>query len=274
MKENLIPHFGVEKSCKAMGMPVSTYYYKNTEKENEDSKIIDMIKEFCNTLPESGYRSVTNHLKTKIVINKKRVQRLMQQEGLQCRKNRLFKAASTDSNHNLHKYDNLLTNMKDVGKKKIIVGDITYFDIKNKTHYLATLLDLSNREIIGYNVSKNIDTDLALGAFLMAKEKRSNLDNYIHHTDSDVRYCSKKYIDTLLSTKITISMCKGNAYENAFAESLNSTIKRQEIRVNEYDSEDEAKAFIEKFIDNYNTIRPHSALGGLSPLQYSSKFNS
>lgn len=191
----------------------------------------------------------------------------MREKGLNCRKKPGFKTATTDSRHSLKKYPNL--RLDPIQKEMpAIVGDVTYFDIRGKNHYCAHLMDLTDREVIGVAISNRLDTDLVLGALKMAIQTRGSLARYIHHTDSDSRYCSKEYIELLNKSGAEISMCVGNAYENAHSESLNSTLKRQEININEYTSKEQSANSIFSFINNYNTIRPHSALGMLSPAEY------
>lgn len=191
----------------------------------------------------------------------------MREKGLNCRKKAKFKTATTDSNHSLKKHPNLRL---DPIKKDMptIVGDVTYYDIRGKNHYCAHLLDLTNREVIGIAVSNRLDTDLVREALKMAIQTRGSLAGYIHHTDSDSRYCSKEYIELLSKSGSEISMCVGNAYENAHSESFNSTLKRQEININEYSSKNKSASSIFSFIKKYNTIRPHSALGMMSPCEY------
>lgn len=149
-----------------------------------------------------------------------------------------------------------------------IVGDVTYYDVRGKTHYCAHLLDLTNREPIGIAVSDRLDADLVCAALKHAVQTRGNLNGYIHHTDSDARYCSKEYIELLKTTGAEISMCIGSAYENAHSESFNGTLKRQEINLNEYQSMEESAEGIFGFVDKYTKIRPHSALGGLTPREH------
>lgn len=252
-----------------MGLAVSTFYHKKIDWTSKDNNILKSIEEYCQEMPQSGYRPVTSYLQTKMNVNKKRVQRIMQKNNLQCKQKKRFKVNTTDSKHNLRKYPNLMLR-REISKdyNKVIVGDITIFDIKGKNHYVASLLDLTNREPIGISVSENIDTELVTEAFIDAKKNRKNIKGYMHHTDSDSRYCSKKYIKLLKDSGLEISMCKGNAYQNAFAESFNSSLKRQEINVNEYENLQEAKESILNFRKKYIAIRPHSSLGGLTPKKF------
>ena len=89
----------------------------------------------------------------------------------------------------------------------------------------------------------------------------------IHHTDADVRHCSADYIQRLDELGMRISMCVGNAYENAHAESLNKTLKRQEINISDYESKEESWESIFKFIEIYNSMI-HSSLGGMTPIEF------
>jgi transposase InsO family protein len=240
-------------------------------REAEDQRVAKLIEEFLELMPQSGYRSTTDYLNKTELINKKKVSRIMRKKGLTVGKKKAKHKHTTNSNHKKKKYPNLLLNKSET--RPVIVGDITYFDIKGQNHYLALLMDLTNREVVGWAISEKIDADLVCAAFKCAISTRSNLHDYIHHTDTDVRYCSDKYIKLLNSQGIAISMCKGNAYENAHAESLNGTIKRQEINLQLYESKIQSAELIGRFIGLYNSIRPHSALDGLSPLEFSKKLS-
>lgn len=239
----------------------------------EDAEIQKEIEAIVELLPQSGYRPVTTILRRTRPIGKKRVARIMREKGLNCRRKRLFRSVTTDSKHSLKKYPNLLLD-QDHDEYRKIVGDVTYFDILGKNYYCAHLLDLTNREPIGIAVSNRLNSELVCDALRMAiKNRGGNLEGFIHHTDSDSRYCSREYIDLLNTTGAKISMCKGNAYENAHSESFNATLKRQEINLNDYPNKATAASSIFSFVEKYIRIRPHSALGMLTPLEYSNKLN-
>lgn len=255
-------------SCKALGMSISTYYYKVKITTGEDEIIKREIEKIIETLPESGYRPVTCLLKGKgYNINHKRTHRIMKENSLLCRKSKRYVPATTDSRHKYMKYPNIAKEVITDNINQVIVGDVTAYDIKGKDHFLAELMDRHNREVIGKAVSDKNDTTLVLSALDDANRNR-DLKGCIHHTDADVRYCSKAYIDRLEEIGMKISMCVGNAYENAHAESFNKTVKRQEINISDYDSKEESAVSIFRYIDLYNNYRPHSSIGNMTPVEY------
>ncbi len=254
-----------------MKLEKSTYYYKSKEKK-DDSTILKSIHEISDQLNQVGYISMTQILKDRgFTINKKRVYRIMKENRLLCTKKVFLKPKTTQSKHNFRKYPNLIKSVQ-ADPFKVIVGDITYFDINSKDHYLALLMRLMSRRIVGAAISDKNNTQLVIAAFLLLKREIGDLQNYYHHTDADVRYCSNEYIALLEESRINISMCRGNVYENAHAESLNKTIKYKEINLSEYQNFEEAQKSIFRFIHLYNTMKPHSALGWVTPQKYEEKY--
>jgi len=199
----------------------------------------------------------------------------MREKRLKIQQKRSYRAKkTTDSKHTLRKYPNLLLDKENSIYKdyNVIVGDATYYDIAGKTHYLAHLLHLNCREPVGYAISDKLDTDLMKTALIMTIDKLGgSLKGFIHHTDTDSRYCSTEYIRILEEAGATISMCKGNAYENAYSESFNSVIKREEINGSDYQSKEESAKSIFQFFEIYTNYRPHSALGMMTPKEYKEK---
>lgn len=203
-------------------------------------------------------------------INKKRINRIMKENSLMSKRPCKFKAATTDSSHKLKKYPNRVKNMKVKNINRLIVGDVSQFCSLGRDYFIATLMDVCSREIVGWSVSSKNDTELVLAALDDAVRNRGAgaLKNCFHHTDSDVRYCSDSYVKRLKSLNMKISMCIGNSYENAYAESLFKTVKYQELNISEYRSQTDMVNKLFQYIEKYNTRRPHSSLGGMSPLEY------
>ena len=255
-----------------MNLPRSSYYYKPKRQElsPKDRAIIARIEELAEDFATYGYRKITAQLRRDgIVVNHKKVQRLMRERGLCARKTRRF-VKTTDSNHAYPVYPNLIKNLKVTGVNQVWVADITYIRIIAAFVYLAVILDLYSRKAIGYAVSRSIDTDLSLAALQMAIATRNPRAGLIHHSDQGVQYASHDYIDVLKNHEITISMSrKGNPYENAFAESFMKTLKTEEVYLWEYRTLDDVQRRIPYFIEDvYNRKRLHSSLGYRPPCEF------
>jgi putative transposase len=255
-----------------MKMSKSTYYYKSTKLNDEDEILRREIEAIIELLPESGYRSVTAKLREKMKINSKRVLRVMRKYGLLCTKTRVFHKKTTQSGHKLTKYPNLLKDTIINKPRQAIVGDVTAFDIRGTDHYLAHLMDIFSKEVVGIAISDRNNTDLLLACLEDAAKRYPEIRGAIHHTDTDVRYCSARYIEAAKALDLQISMTLGNVYENAHAESLNKTFKRQEINVNDYKNKAMAAESIFRFRDIYNNQRPHSSLGMMAPADFMKNF--
>jgi len=250
-----------------MELAISTYYY-HAQPQPDDTHIISQIEDVLEMLGPTGYIAMTVILRRTMVINKKKVYRIMAENGLLCQKKKKAYSKTTDSSHNLKKYQNLAANFTTSNVDQVLVGDVTQFDIHGRDCFLALLMDRHNHEIAGAAISWSNDTNLVLSALESASEKCGSLAGCLHHTDADVRYCSNAYTQKLHELGMKISMTVGNAYENAHAESLNKTIKYKEINLNEYDSIEEAKIRIGIYIQNYNNIKPHSSLNWMTPVEY------
>jgi len=257
-----------------MNLSLSTFYYKKRYHRDE-SALVAQMELITEDFPGCGYRTIDIELRKKgTMVNHKKILRVMRDNKLTSKRVIKFKGKTTDSAHGLRKYRNLIVNNKVNYLNRLIVGDVTQYSVNGHDYFLATLMDQFNREVIGRAVSDSNNTDLVLCALSDAVSNRGakNLSGCIHHTDSDVRYCSEKYISSLNNLKMKISMCKGNAYENAYAESFFKTIKYQEINVNSYDDKNDSAARIFEYIEKYNSRRPHSSLKGLSPVEFRNKF--
>ena len=168
-----------------MKIAPSTYYYKSSvsgKKKEEERKLLEEIDLILEQLPGSGYRTVTTILRRKRKINKKKVSRIMRENGRLAAKKRSRKQKTTNSKHNKKKYPNLFPYLKKFCLDDVLVADITYFDINGKTHYLALIETLYNREIVGWAISERIDTNLAVSALKKAIETRGSLAGMIHHS--------------------------------------------------------------------------------------------
>ena len=253
----------------------SSYYYKSSpdiQKQKEDADLRGKIEEIVVEHERYGYRRVTAQLKREgFNVNHKRVQRIMQQEGLICKIKKRW-VTTTDSNHKYLVYPNLLRDAKITGVNQAWVADITYIRILTAFVYLAVILDVFSRKVVGWAISLSIDTELTRAALRMAIETRRPSGGCIHHSDRGVQYAAHEYVDDLKVAGLGISMSrKGNPYDNAQAESFIKTLKSEEVYLWDYKTFEDVKKRIPYFIEEvYNEKRLHSALGYCPPNEYES----
>lgn len=217
-----------------------------------------------------GYRRITHQLRREgLLVNSKRVLRLMRQDNLLCLRKRPW-VRTTDSGHRLPVYPNLAAECQVERINQLWVADLTYIRLGHEFIYLAVVLDAYSRRVIGWALENHLRAELALGALRMALANRPQPAGLIHHSDRGVQYASSEYTEMLRSHGIAISMSRrGNPYDNAKAESFMKTLKYEEVYLQEYDTMSDARASIGMFLmDVYNQRRLHSAVGYCPPAEF------
>jgi putative transposase len=257
-----------------MGLARSTYYYRLRQKslaaKKGEADLRDRIEQIVLESARYGYRRVTYQLRREgYEVNHKRVARLMREQSLQCQVKRRW-VKTTDSDHGHRVYPNLVKGLKVRGRNQVWVADISYIRIVTGFLYLAVVLDLFSRKVIGWALSEQIDAQLTLAALRMALEERGSVEGCIHHSDRGVQYACHAYVEEVEAAKMRISMArKGNPYDNAAAESFMKTLKCEEVYLWDYQSVEDVKRRIPYFLQEvYNQKRLHSALGYLTPEEF------
>jgi transposase InsO family protein len=222
--------------------------------------------------PFYGYRRVHEHLEKRlgITVNKKKLQAIMRKYGLKALIWRGFKIKTTDSDHSFGYATNKLPGLSIDGPNQVWVADITYIRVLTGFVYLAAILDLFSRKVVGWAISERIDHQLCLAALQHAVTTRRPAAGLIHHSDRGVQYACDAYQEFLRDHEITPSMsAKGYCYDNAFAESFFKTLKAEEVYLTEYESYDEVKRRLPEFIEAvYNRKRLHSGISYWSPEEF------
>ena len=239
-------------------------------KREEEAALRDAIEQIILDFSRYGYRRVPHALQPEgWKVNHKRVLRIMHEELLLCQIKRHF-VQTTHSHHPFPMYANLVNGQTPETLERIWVVDLMYIRLKSEFVYLATILDAYLCPCIGWNLSPRIDTNLALGALEKALATREVTPGLIHHSDRGVQYARIASTQRLLSMGVQISMsAKGNAYDNAKAESFFKTLKQEEVYLKQYQTFEEASTTIGQFIEDvYNTKRLHSSLGYVPPLEF------
>lgn len=202
-----------------------------------------------------------------------RVARLMRVDGIRAKSKRRWRAQTTDSRHGLPVAPNVLRqDFTATATNTKWVADITYVPTRKGWLYLAVILDLYSRRVVGWAMQTSAATNLVASALKMALQTRRPLprSRLLHHSDRGSQYASYQYQDMLVTHGIQASMSRtGNVYDNAVMESFFSTIKSELIHHTAYATQQEAKRDIFRYIEGfYNRRRRHSALGYLSPDQF------
>jgi transposase InsO family protein len=274
--------WAVAVQCDVFGVSRSGYYAWKRRPEppraTEDAELVVEIKAAHKT-GRGAYGSPRVHRELRAKgrrVGKKRVERLMRQEGIAGRKKRRFRK-TTDSNHPDPIAPNVLERNFDVALPDTAwVTDVTYVWTFEGWLYLAVILDLFSRRVVGWSASANNDRALALSALERATLARAPAAGMIHHSDRGSVYASADYSDALTKLRAVKSMSrKGDCWDNAVAESFFATIKGEMIDHEDYLTRAAAIAAIADYIDGfYNPCRRHSALDYVSPIEFELKFMS
>lgn len=199
------------------------------------------------------------------------VAKIMQKQGLQAKGPKRFKPVTTDSKHDRPVANNLLQrDFTATGPNQKWVADMTYIPTRMGWLYLAVVLDVFSRRVVGWSVADHMRADLVCQALRQAVGNRKPDAGLIHHSDRGVQYASGGYQNLLDVYRITCSMSgKGNCYDNAMMESFMGTLKVELVHGSDWADHDEAGQAVFEYIEVfYNRVRLHSALGYKSPLEY------
>jgi len=237
---------------------------------DRDLELRDEIQKIALEWPAYGSRRITAELKRRgWTVNRKRVQRLMRRDNLLCLRKRKF-VVTTDSEHGLRVYPNLVRQMTLTGIDQLWRADITYVRLEVEFVYLAVILDAYSRRVIGWELDGTLEDSLTLAALRMALSRRTVTPELVHHSDRGVQYASGDYTQLLQDHQIRISMSrKANPWDNAACESFMKTLKSEEVYRTEYRDQADARLRIGQFLERvYNEKRLHSALDYRSPVEF------
>jgi transposase InsO family protein len=207
---------------------------------------------------------------------KERVERLMRENGIRARHKRRYKV-TTDSKHGLPVAENLLErNFTPAAPNQVWTSDITYLWTDEGWLYLAIVLDLFNREVIGWSMKPRMTTDIVIDALTMAWFRRRPEPGAMHHSDRGSQYASHAFQDKLKEFGMTCSMSrKGNCWDNAPTESWFNSFKNERYHGRRYATHADMKAASFEYIEVfYNRTRQHSTLGYCSPIQFLDQWRS
>ena len=268
--------FGIRAMCRVLEVSRSGYYESLRRPPSahsiEDDKLRRQVKKAFETGRKNyGTRRIKDALKKhQTRTSRRRIGRLMKEEDLQVQTKRKFKV-TTDSNHDKPIAPNLLERQFTVATPDTAyVGDITYILTREGWLYLAVVIDLFSRAVVGWSMNSRMTASLVNGAMLMAIRNRKTAKGLIYHSDRGSQYASDSYRKLLIDNGFKASMSrKGDCWDNAVAESFFHTLKIELVHHCDYETRDEARASIFEYIEVfYNRQRSHSANGYEAPMVF------
>lgn len=270
--------------CQVLKVSTSGYYKWLKQQSSSPSERTKFRLEIQQKIAKSFHESFGTYGSPRVhddliewgyTVSQKTVARLMKKMDLKATQQEKF-VITTDSNHELKTYPNLLNRQFNVADpNQVWVADITYIWTLEGWVYLSSVMDLFSRKIVGWSLASHMRKELSIQALKRAITTRQPSEGLLHHSDRGSQYSSQDYIDILNENEMAVSMSrKGDPYDNACIESFHATIKKDLIYRRRFKTRAEAISAINYYISSfYNVRRKHSTLGNLSPAEFE-KINS
>jgi len=271
----------VRLMCRVLEVARSAYYAWRDQRTHRasrgDTELLVHIKAIHRHHKERyGAPRITAELRSQgFIVNHKRVARLMRENGIVGRPKRKFRGTTTDSEHAEPIAPNVLDREFSVAApNRAVVGDITYLSTREGWVYLAVLIDLYSRKVVGWAMDTTMETSLCLRAFGRMRATRGDLSGAIHHSDRGSQYASKAYRDALDEAGMVQSMSrKGNCWDNAVAESFFGTLEQELAPETPWKDFNAVHQDVSEYIHRYyNAERRHSTLGHRTPIEYEAQY--
>lgn len=271
-----IHQYRLQAMCQALQVSRSGFY--NWHKRAKQLTVLDEAvgQVFKAHKGRAGAPCLTSDVNALgFAVSQRTVGRSLSKQDLRCRHKVKFRH-TTDSKHDLPIADNLLNRQFAIKQPNAVwVGDITYIQVEEGWLYLATMIDLFNRQVVGWQVSSKIDQALVNDALNAALINRGKPKGVMIHTDRGSQYCAHTFKKIIKDHHLVQSMSrKGNCWDNAVAESFFATFKKQTVHGQTLKTKTQMRHLIFEFIEiYYNRVRRHSANGWVTPVEFERLYN-
>jgi transposase InsO family protein len=283
--QEAMPQVKTAPLCRLFEVPRSSFYYRSSHRDETEVK--KAVEEVAAAWPRFGYEGLTGQLRFEEKydprgkpIGERRVKRMLKELGL-LRKPYVRKVRTTNSEHGLPRFENLVKDRRATCPDEIWASDITYVKLGTEFVYLSVILDLFTRSIRGWHLSRSLSGEATLIALKKALDSGDRCAAHhggrcpqIHHSDQGVQYAADDYVKLLQSRGVAISMAAvGCPEENGFAERWMRTLKEDHVSMSEYAGFLDCQAQIGEFIEEvYQRKRVHSSLGYLPPAVFEERW--
>lgn len=270
--------YSVRKMCEALKIKQCQYYQwyrlqaRRQERKAREAWLVEVIRRiFIENREVYGCRKMKKVLETEgFIVSEWKIRRIMRENGLYPKTQKKWKPYKKAKNEGQYSENKVNRHFLPEKFNQVWAGDITYIPTSLGWVYLSAVLDLKNKEVIGYEVSKNIDSELCKSALANALALRGKHAGLVFHSDRGSQYSSRAYKRMLIENGIEGSMsAPGCPYDNSCVESFFATLKKELTFRRKYATIEEVKADLFRYIELfYNRKRLHSTLGYMSPVEY------
>lgn len=262
----------IERMCELSRVSRAGFYrdWQQQQPDEAENEIRDRIQKEALKHRRCGYRRITLQLqKNGVSVGEGVVRRILRSDNLLAVRKRKF-VVTTDSKHPFKIYSNLAQYVKVETVNQLWVADMTYIRLGREFVYLAVILDVFSRKVVGWSLGRSLHSTLPLAALDQALLSRKPQGGLVHHSDRGSQYASDDYVKRLEAHGITASMSRpARPWENGYCESFMNTLKSEEITCRVYSTLEELKSNITDFIERYyNRERLHSALAYVTPEEF------
>lgn len=263
--------------CGLFGYTRQAYYkqvHSHQKHRLHEDIVLEMVHGYRRSMPRLG-GSKLHYLinQSGYPIGRQSLFDLLRSNNLLVRRRKKY-AITTNSRHWMRKWPNLIHGFDFHRPNQLWVSDITYIPLSGGFAYLSLITDAYSHKIMGYQLSRSLESEGSIGALVMAIDNTpaTHRLGLIHHSDRGSQYCCKEYVNMLTANKIHVSMTEnGDPYENAVAERVNGILKSEWLDHQQYDNFEQANEHIDRIIKTYNTLRPHLSCDMLTPEQAHAK---